>query len=48
VEFIDNVYRKGVTLTNQAFRKLNEGLTRQPGIEKWSVIIKPQPSNSTP
>jgi hypothetical protein len=48
VELIDKIYRKGVTLTKQAFRKLNEGLTRQPGIEKWSVIIKPQLLNSTP
>jgi hypothetical protein len=34
VELIDKIYRKGVTLAKQAFRKLNEGLTRQPGIEK--------------
>jgi hypothetical protein len=47
-ELIDKIYRKGVTLTKQAFRKLNEGLTRQPGIETWSVIIKPQLLNSTP
>jgi Rhodopirellula transposase DDE domain len=48
VEFIDKVYCKGVTLTKQAFRKLNQLLRRQAGIEKWSVIIEPQLSNSTP
>jgi hypothetical protein len=48
LELIDKIYRKGVTLTKQAFRKLKEGLTRQPGIEKWSVLIQPQLSNSTP
>ena len=48
VEFIDKVYCKGVTLTKQAFRKLNQLLRRQAGIEKWSVIIEPQLSNSAP
>jgi Rhodopirellula transposase DDE domain len=48
LEFIDKVYCKGVTLTKQAFRKLNQLLRRQAGIEKWSVIIEPQLSNSTP
>lgn len=48
VEFIDKVYCNGVTLTKQAFRKLNEQLRRQAGIEKWSVIIEPQLSNSAP
>ena len=48
VEFIDKVYCKGVTLTKQAFQKLNQTLERQAGIEKWSVIIRPQLSNSAP
>jgi len=48
VEFIDKVYCKGVTLTKQAFRRLDQLLRRQTGIEKWSVIIEPQLSNSAP
>jgi hypothetical protein len=48
VEFIDKIYCRGVTLTKQAFRKLNELLNRRSGIEKWSVVIKPQLSNCTP
>ena len=39
---------KGVTLTKQAFQKLNQALERQAGIEKWSVIIRPQLSGSAP
>ena len=48
VEFIDKVYCKGVTLTKQAFRKLNQLLRRPAGIEKWSVIIEPQLAGSAP
>jgi hypothetical protein len=48
VEFIDKVYCKGVTLTKWAFAQLNQALLRQPGIGKWSVIIKSQPSNPPP
>jgi len=48
VEFLDKVYCNGVTLTRQAFQILNQVLERQAGIEKWSVIIKPQLSNSAP
>jgi hypothetical protein len=44
VEFIDKSYCKGVTLTKPAFAKLNQVLERKAGIDKWSVIIKPQPS----
>ena len=31
-----------------AFQKINQSLERQAGIEKWSVIIRPQLSNSAP
>jgi hypothetical protein len=48
VEFIDKIYRKGVTLTKQAFAQLNQVLYRPAGIEKWSVVIKPRPSSSPP
>jgi Rhodopirellula transposase DDE domain len=48
VEFIDKSYRKGVTMTKQAFAKLNQALERKAGIDKWSVTIKPQPSSSAP
>jgi hypothetical protein len=48
VEFIDKIYRKGVTLTKQAFAQLNQVLYRPAGIEKWSVVIQPRPSSSPP
>jgi hypothetical protein len=37
-----------VTMTKQAFAKLNQALERKAGIDKWSVTIKPQPSSSAP
>jgi hypothetical protein len=46
LELIDKSYCKGVTMTKQAFAKLNQVLERKGGIDKWSVIIKPQPSGS--
>jgi hypothetical protein len=48
VEFIDQIYCKGVTLTKQAFARLNQVLHRGAGIDQWSVVIQPQPSNSPP
>jgi Rhodopirellula transposase DDE domain len=48
VEFIDKIYSKGVTLSKQAFVKLNQVLHRQAGIDKWSVVIKPRPSSTPP
>jgi len=48
VRFVDKVYSKGVTMTKQAFAELNRVLHRQAGIDKWSVVIKPQPKSSAP
>ena len=43
VKIIEKTYEKGVKLTKAAMLTLNEGFERLKGLEKWFVIIRPQP-----
>jgi hypothetical protein len=39
IEFVKDVYAKGVKLTKKVMEQLEKGFSRIPGIEKWAVDI---------
>ena len=41
VELITTTYKTGVKLTQAAMQAIEAQLTRQPGLEKWFVDIRP-------
>jgi hypothetical protein len=42
VDRIEKIYEKGKTLSQSAFKALNQKLRRTVGIEKWYVVITPE------
>jgi hypothetical protein len=41
VELSQKVYKKGISLTKKAMRKIEERLERNPLLPKWDIMIRP-------
>jgi len=41
VELSQKVYKKGISLTQKAMRKIEERLERNPLLPKWDIMIRP-------
>ena len=43
VQLVSTIYKTGVKLTQKEMRRLEKRFERMDGLEKWFVLIKPQP-----
>jgi transposase len=41
VEWSQKVYKKGISLTKKAMRKIEERLERNPLLPQWDILIRP-------